>query len=104
MSRADLLILLSDAAGLPRTTTLLSEDGLRTLLFHLKAGEQIPEHRTRGAITLHCLKGEVLFAAGDEHVQLRPASLISLAPGTPHSVTAQQDTLLLVTISEHIRS
>ena len=103
MNHADLLPVLSDTAGLTRTTTLLSENGIRTLLFHLKAGEQIPEHQTRGAITVHCLKGEAIFLSGDERVELRPALLVSLAPGTPHSVVAQQDTLLLVTVSEQIR-
>ncbi|MDQ2712124.1 MAG: cupin domain-containing protein [Acidobacteriota bacterium] len=104
MNQTDLLSFSGGTAGLGRTTMLLRENGLRTLLLHLKAGEQIPEHQTRGAITVHCLKGEAIFQSGDERVQLRPALLFSLAPGTPHSVVAQQDTLLLVTISEQIQS
>jgi quercetin dioxygenase-like cupin family protein len=102
MSHADLHPYLSDTAGLARTTALFRENGLRTLLLHLKAGEQIPEHQTRGAITVHCLKGEASFSSGDERVELRPDSLLSVAPGMPHSVAAQQDTLLLVTISEQV--
>lgn len=102
MTHADLHPFLSDTIGLARTTTLFRENGLRTLLLHLKASEQIPEHQTRGAITVHCLKGEAIFLSGDVRVELRPALLISLAPGTPHSVVAQQDTLLLVTVSEQI--
>ncbi len=104
MNHADLQPFISDTAGLARTTTLFRENGLRTLLLHLKAGEQIPEHQTRGAITVHCLKGEAIFSSGDERVEVRPALLISLAPGIPHSVVAQQDTLLLVTVSEQIRA
>ncbi|MBV8550564.1 MAG: hypothetical protein JOY54_04635 [Acidobacteriaceae bacterium] len=102
MSYADLQPFISDTAGLARTTTLFRETGLRTLLLHLKAGEQIPEHQTRGAITVHCLKGEATFLSGQERVELRPASLISLAPSIAHSVIAQQDTLLLVTVSEQV--
>ena len=93
---------LNDTAGLGRTTTLFRENGLRTLLLDLKTGEQIPEHQTRGAITVHCLKGEAIFVSGDERVELRPAVLLSLGPGIPHSLVAQEDTLLLVTISEQI--
>src|SRR3954452_7623906 len=103
MTHADLHSFLSDTLGLGRTTTLFRENGLRTLLLHLKAGEQIPEHQTRGAITVHCLQGEATFWSGEEQATLRPASLISLAPAAPHRVVAQGDTLLLVTVWEPIR-
>jgi len=102
MTRADLHSFLSDTVGLGPTTTLFRENGLRTLLLHLKAGEQIPEHQTRGALTVHCLKGRATFASGDERAELRPELLISLPPQAPHSVLAQQDTVLLLTISEHV--
>ena len=102
MTQVNLQEFLRDTSGLGRTTTLSRERGLRAILLHLKADEEIPEHQTRGAITVQCLKGEVIFSSGDEHVELGQASLIGLAPGRPHSVAAQQDTLLLVTISEPI--
>ncbi|MDQ2776735.1 MAG: hypothetical protein M3Y57_17720 [Acidobacteriota bacterium] len=104
MTQTDLHPFVSDSAGLARTTPLSRENGLRTLLLHLNAGEQIPEHQTRGAITVHCLKGQATFVSGDERAELRPALLISLAPEMPHRVVAQQDTLLLVTVSEYIRA
>ena len=102
MTHTDLHSFLSDTAGLGRTTTLFRENGLRMLLLHLKAGEELPEHQTRGAISVHCLKGEAIFSSGDERAELRPDLLLGVAPGKPHSVAAQQDTLLLVTISEQI--
>lgn len=100
MNQTDLRPFLSDPAALPRTTTVLRENGLRVVLFHLKAGEEIPEHQTRGAITVHCLKGEAVFRNAAESIELTDALLISLPPGSPHSVAARQDTLLLVTVSE----
>jgi quercetin dioxygenase-like cupin family protein len=103
MRQMDLNAFLSHTDGLPRATTLFQESGLRGLLLHLKAGEQIPEHQTRGAITVHCLQGEATFWSGEEQATLKPASLISLAPAAPHRVVAQGDTLLLVTMWEPIR-
>lgn len=104
MSQADLQVYLNDSAGLPRTTPLFREKGLRTLLLHLKAGEQIPEHQTRGAIMVHCLQGEAAFFLFNERIALSPGALISVPPDAAHSLAAQQDTLLLVTMSEQIPS
>ena len=102
MSQIDLQHFLRDDAVLLRSTTLAQEKGLRTLLLHLAAGETIPEHQTRGAITVHCLKGKGRFFLPDERIGLRPGLLISVPPAAMHSVTAEADLVLLVTISEQI--
>lgn len=104
MSPTDLGTLVGDSTGLARTTTLFRENGLRGLLLHLNAGEQIPEHQTRGAISVHCLKGKARFANAGESVLLNPGSLISLPGEAPHSVKAEEDTLLLVTVWEQTRT
>lgn len=104
MNHTDLQSFQSEMTTLARATTLFQEHGMRGLLLHLKAGEQIPEHRTPGSITVQSLKGEAIFASGEEQITLRPGSLISLAPAVPHRVSAQQETLLLVTVREEIRN
>ncbi len=73
---------------LPRQTDESSSDCLRSC--------------ERDNSTVLCLRGEAIFLSCDERAELRPDLLLSLAPGMPHSVAAQQDTLLLVTISEQI--
>jgi quercetin dioxygenase-like cupin family protein len=94
----------ANTAAFPRTTPLFREAGLRTILLHLNAGENMPEHQTRGAILVHCLAGRGVFAAGEERTELRPGMLISVPPAAPHSVTAaaDQEVLLLVAISEQV--
>lgn len=72
------------------------------VLFHLKAGEQLPEHKTRGSISVECLAGDCTLEAVGESVEIAPAVLVGLPPGAPHSVSARTDTLLLVTISEQV--
>jgi quercetin dioxygenase-like cupin family protein len=104
MSQTDLQHFLRDDAALPRSTTLVQEKGLRALLLHLAEGEKIPEHQTRGAITVQCLKGKGAFILPDERIELRPGLLIGLPPAVLHSVDAEADLLLLVTISEQIPS
>lgn len=100
MKWVDVRSLVDDSSALPRTTALIRENGLRALLLHLAPGEEIPEHQTRGAIAVYCLKGRVLFAAGADHIELTPGILISLAPGANHRLSSDQDSTLLVTISE----
>lgn len=100
MNHVDLESLLAEAGRLPRATTVLRESGLRVLLLSLGPGEQIPEHQTRGAITVQCLRGRAVFSYDGEQVNLRPHWMISLGPAAPHSVKADEHTLLLVTISE----
>jgi quercetin dioxygenase-like cupin family protein len=104
MTWTDLENLRANTAAFPRRTTLFQEAGLRTMLLHLKAGENIPEHQTRGAILVHCLAGRGVFTAGPEHTDLRPGMLISVPPSAPHSVAAAADeeVLLLVAMSEQV--
>jgi len=100
MTQTDLSQYFRDSHTLPRTTQLVRETGLRSILLHLNAGETIPEHQAPGAITVQCLTGEVTFNAGEEKAQLTGGRLISLAPRQPHSLSATQESLLLVTLSE----
>jgi quercetin dioxygenase-like cupin family protein len=105
MTQVDLQDFLSKpAASLPRTTTLLHESGVRTLLLHLNAAEHMPEHQTRGAIVVHCLTGKGAFLIGSDRLELRPGLLISVPPAVSHSVIAaeDEDLSLLVTVSEQI--
>lgn len=104
MKPTDLQTFQLDTAALPRSTTLFREPGMRGILLHLNAGEQIPQHSAAGAITVQSLKGEVIFTAGEEEIKLAPGALVSLAPAVPHAVVAQQDSLLLVTLREEIRN
>jgi quercetin dioxygenase-like cupin family protein len=106
MTQTDLQDFVSNRAGLPRTTTLSRESGLRTLLLHLNAGERIPEHQTRGAIMVHCLNGKGAFFIADHRIELRPALLITVPAAVPHSVIAaeDEDLLLLVAVSEQVAS
>jgi quercetin dioxygenase-like cupin family protein len=100
MNQTQLQPLLDEVGQLPRSTTLIHENGVRCLVLHLKPGEEIPEHNAPGAITVHCLTGHARFLAGGESAELTASSLISLPAGVPHSLIAQQETLLLVTLSE----
>ena|SRR5579875_1748506 len=104
MKHVDLRSHLANALSLPRATALVQETGLRAVLFHVKAGEKLPEHQAPGAITLLCLSGKCTLAAGADQLELEPNVLASLGTGAPHSVVAHEDTLLLVAIADGTRA
>ncbi len=104
MNQSDLNTLLADTSALPRSTIILRENGLRCLVLHLKAGEELREHSAPGAISVHCLRGEVRFSAGEDKLDLRAGVLITLTAGAPHAVVAQEESVLLVTMSEPVQA
>lgn len=100
MKQAELSSYLADFSQLPRTTQLVRESGARAFLLHLRASEEMPEHKVKGAITVQCLQGSVLFSTAGESVELFTGSLISLPGSVPHSLIARRGSLLLVTVCE----
>lgn len=100
MNRSALRPFLADPSVLPRSTTLLRENGLRCLLLHLKSGEEIPEHSAPGAISVHCLQGHVLFSEGEATAELHPGELLTVPANAPHALQAREESLLLVTLSQ----
>ncbi len=100
MNQSDLRPLLADPSALPRSTTLLRENGLRCLLLHLKPGEEIPEHSAPGPISVHCLQGQVLFSEGEATTELHPGQLLTVAANAPHALQAREESLLLVTLAQ----
>jgi len=78
---------------------LVRADQLEILRLTLPAGQTLPTHDVaHSAITLQCLEGAVELGAHDKLQRLEPGSLVYLAPGVPHHVTALQDSSLLVTL------
>ena len=62
------------------------------------AGRALAEHAVRGEITLQCLEGEVAFDAHGRTAILRAGEMLYLEGGAPHSLRANADSLLLLTI------
>ena len=102
MNQTELSPFLADPGPLPKSQTLLRESGLRVMLLHLKSGERIPEHHAPGAITVHCLQGEVDFFVAGAKVELRAGTLIGVEPKAQHRLNAHQESLVLVTLWEQV--
>jgi nucleotide-binding universal stress UspA family protein/quercetin dioxygenase-like cupin family protein len=88
-------------AGRPvefRKSTLFKGDNVALLMLSVPAGKEIAEHKAKGEIIVHCLKGCVAFGAFGQTQDLAAGQLIHLPAGQPHRLKGRDDAWLLVTM------
>lgn len=83
------------------TTSLLKTQALQLMRLVLPAGQGLPEHSVRGAITVHCLEGETVVTTPSRTCHLGMGQLVMLDADEPHALKATTDSTLLVTILLH---
>jgi quercetin dioxygenase-like cupin family protein len=93
----DLKPLAGDGTDSP-STSLIKTGQLQLLHVVLHAGQQLPEHRVAGEISLQCLAGRVQLRTPGITMPLAAGQLTVLRGGEPHAVVAEQDSCLLVTL------
>jgi len=86
------------ALAAARTKTLVKTVDLEIIRLIVPAGEDIPEHKARGALVVHCLEGQVAFTAFVLTQNLQAGELLYLPPGERHSLKGLRDTSLLLTM------
>ena len=79
---------------------VLSDIGdARMVLFTFKAGQQLKEHRTTSQILVQVLRGRATFSTAANNVKLQAGMVLQLEENVPHSVLAQTDAIMLVTMT-----
>jgi quercetin dioxygenase-like cupin family protein len=86
-----------DRPGDLKTSALVKTDRFEALELVLRAGDEIPTHAVPGYATVHCLHGRVVIEAVGT-IELAAGDWLYLDRGRPHSVTAIEDSSVLVTI------
>ena len=79
------------------TSTIVKTDALELTRWVLPAGKAIPAHNVPGEITVQCVEGRVAFNARGKTQDIKAGHLLFLSAGEIHSVTAIEDSTLLVT-------
>jgi quercetin dioxygenase-like cupin family protein len=102
---ADLLLgrARSEHAGRAGQTLPHPVDGLRQTLVALRAGAEMGEHESPGAASLQVLSGSVRLVAGESSVGLA-AGQIAPVPDSRHSVHADEDSVVLLSVAVPQRS
>jgi quercetin dioxygenase-like cupin family protein len=76
---------------------------LRIIVFGFAAGQELSEHTSSKEAVLHFLRGEATVmlgkqVEGGETTTARPGTVIRMRPGLAHTVHAETDTLMLLSM------
>jgi quercetin dioxygenase-like cupin family protein len=78
--------------------TIYVGDTMRIILFGFAAGQELSEHTSTKEAVLHFLRGEATVVLGGEPTTAGPGTLVRMAPNLKHSIVAQTETLMLLTM------
>ncbi len=92
--------LVSQLPGKRRETkNLARESGVSVLMMAMEAGDAVREHSADGMVTVQALRGCTVLSVGEESFQLLPGHLIMLQPGIRHDIRAEEQSVVLLTIT-----
>ena len=70
----------------------------RVVLLAFKAGQQLGEHCTANQLIVQVLRGRITFATASNTVKLQAGMLLQVEENVPHSISAQTDAVMLLTM------
>lgn len=79
--------------------TVAREAGVSLVLMAIEGGGTVREHSAPGTTTIHALRGHVIISATDQEFDCRPGDLVVFQPGVMHNLRAEEQSVLLLTVS-----
>ncbi|WP_459547598.1 cupin domain-containing protein [Nocardia sp. X0981] len=90
----------------PNAQRLLHGPGLTLVRISFRREQVLDEHRAPGPILVHCLSGtidlDIIADTGTETHHLDAGTVLHIAAGVPHRLTAQADSVVHVTLHRNI--
>lgn len=80
--------------------TLVKEGALRLTLMGLAAGGDLPAHAAVGPVSIHVLRGEVVFTALNAEHPLTAGDVLVFAAGVRHAARSDSGCLFLLTVAQ----
>ena len=78
--------------------TIYQDESLKTILFGFQPGQELSEHTASVPAILQFIKGEAQVVLGEEHQTARQGTWVHLPANLPHSIHAEKETLMLLTL------
>lgn len=80
--------------------TLHKDPILNVTLFAFAAGQELTEHKTPMAATIHILEGKGRVTLGEDTLDVGLGDIICMPPNLPHSVQAHTTLKMLLTLAK----
>jgi quercetin dioxygenase-like cupin family protein len=80
--------------------TLVKEGALRLTLMGLAPGGVLPDHSAGGPISIHLLRGDVVFTALDVEHPLSAGDVLVFAAGVRHAARSESGCVFLLTVAQ----
>ena len=81
-----------------RQETLYRRGGFTVALFAFDRFTGLSNHKAKGIVNIHVLRGCMKIIAADQVHELRAGQMVILAPGLEHAVAAEEEGEILVTV------
>lgn len=81
-----------------RARTLVKHDDLRVVMIVLREGATVAEHRAPVRISIQILTGRVSLKLPERELSLAAGMLLALDRSVPHSLTALEESTILLTL------
>ncbi len=78
--------------------TVYSDDDIKVILFGFAAGQELSEHTAAKPALLHFLRGEAALTLGEEACVVGPGAFVRMEPHLPHSIRANTEVVMLLTL------
>jgi len=80
-----------------RKKPIPSPEGLQIFFLYIQSQAYVPPHHVRGPIIVQAIIGDARLSAGGQLYDLPEGSILFLAAGVSHDVSANTECVLLVT-------
>lgn len=77
---------------------IYQDESVKSVLFGFQPGQELSEHTASVPATLHFIRGEATLILGEETTSAQAGTWIHLPAHLPHSVKAETQTLMLLTL------
>ncbi len=80
--------------------TFLKRDGTHMIVFGFAQGQELSEHTAARAAIMHFVRGQARLNLGGAPAQAGPGTVVYMQPNLAHSVYAESETVMLLTMLE----